>query len=209
VSKVLQRLTDNGLRVNLDKSQFMLKQFVGLGKRVTPQGIEVDPAKTESILSIPQPSTYADLHSFLGMTNYIRDHIPQYQNYDAPLRALLSQERRTPKQKPSKRFGPLWTPATTTAFQQLRLAVANSLTNRYFDWTRPISIMIDASTHGHGSALFQENFPGEGLTPHNLVTFRAHSSHRTHTHVQSTQNERSSRELDRHSRSIRHHHQTR
>jgi hypothetical protein len=50
---------------------FCIDQVAFLGYVVTPQGIEVDEAKTEAIKSWPIPATLTQLWSFLALWDFI------------------------------------------------------------------------------------------------------------------------------------------
>ena len=66
ITLAIQRL----FRLNADKCQFFLRAFEGLGHRITPYGIQVDPEKVASIRAIPLPASYQNLSNFLGILNY-------------------------------------------------------------------------------------------------------------------------------------------
>jgi hypothetical protein len=57
---------------NIAKCTFCTDRVVFLGYVVTTQGIEVDPAKIEAILSWPQPKTVTQVRSFLGLAGFYR-----------------------------------------------------------------------------------------------------------------------------------------
>ena len=48
----------------------------------------VDPTKLVVANEWPVPTTGTDVESFLGFTNYLRDHIPLYSELAAPLEKL-------------------------------------------------------------------------------------------------------------------------
>jgi hypothetical protein len=177
IQKVIARLNEVNIRLNPDKCTWMVKQFKGLGHLITPDGIEIDPQRRESIMNIPRPKTYADLYSFLGLANQVRDHIRHYSNITSKLNDLLKLEGRSIKAKPSKMKSVPWDaiPGAAKSFELLQHAVATAPMIRTFDSEKLCILMVDASTDGVGSALYQVDYVGQPLTQKNLVSFRSHA----------------------------------
>ena len=63
-----------------------------LGHIVTPQGIRVDPKKTDAIAKLAVPTTKKELQSFLGICNYYAKFVPRYAHIAAPLYQLLHKD---------------------------------------------------------------------------------------------------------------------
>ena len=86
--QVFDRLRDEGLTIQSDKSQIgmttcqFLGHTVGLGT-ITPQE-----AKLVAIRNYPQPSTKTGVRLFLGMTDYYHHFIPHFSSVAAPLTDL-------------------------------------------------------------------------------------------------------------------------
>jgi len=83
---VLKKLNDAGLKLSRQKCVFRCKVVRFLGHEISSDGIKSDPQKIEKIKNWPRPTTYSDLHSFIGFTNYYRRFI---RNYFALVRPLL------------------------------------------------------------------------------------------------------------------------
>ncbi|GKC34257.1 reverse transcriptase domain-containing protein [Tanacetum coccineum] len=66
VDKMLQRCEDTNLRLNWEKSHFMVKEGIVLGHKISKNGIEVDKAKVDVIAKLPHPTTVKGVRSFLG-----------------------------------------------------------------------------------------------------------------------------------------------
>jgi hypothetical protein len=73
---VLQCLNDNNLQVNGVKSSFCAHEAEFLGFVLTRQGVHPQVNKVEAVLKILPPSNVKQVHSFVGMINYYKDHIP-------------------------------------------------------------------------------------------------------------------------------------
>nr|GFA44131.1 reverse transcriptase domain-containing protein [Tanacetum cinerariifolium] len=65
LDKMLQRCKDTNLSLNWEKSQFMVKEGIILGHKISKNGIEVDRAKVDVIIKLPHPTTVKGIRSFL------------------------------------------------------------------------------------------------------------------------------------------------
>ena len=70
VRKVLQRLRQAGLQVDIKKSEFSVKRTKYLGFIISTNGIETDPDKTSVIDQWEPPRTVKGVQSFLGFCNF-------------------------------------------------------------------------------------------------------------------------------------------
>ena len=134
ITMAIQRLTQVSLRLNADKCQFFFRAFEGLGHRITPDGIQVDPEKVASIKAIPLPASYQDLSNFLGILNYVREHVRHYSEMAGPLQDHLATEGRKNTSHPSKT-----TPDTIQRFESLQDAIARAPTLSYPHSHRPFT----------------------------------------------------------------------
>ena len=85
VEKVLQQCVDNGLAVNLAKSEFHVKETMFLGHIINGQEIRMDPTKLETMSQWPIPTKNKEVQAFLGFTNYYRRFILNYSTKVHPL----------------------------------------------------------------------------------------------------------------------------
>ena len=67
---VLQILRERKLFVKLSECDFWLKEVSFLGHIVSVEGIRVDPAKIEAIVSWKPPRNVTEVRSFLGLASY-------------------------------------------------------------------------------------------------------------------------------------------
>jgi len=70
VKKVLKRLRNAGLQVNIKKCEFGVKQTKYLRFIVSIEGIKVNPKKVEAIRNWKPPYTIKGIQSFLGFCNF-------------------------------------------------------------------------------------------------------------------------------------------
>lgn len=111
VRAVLQLMHDHRLFLKQSKCIFGAQSVGYLGHTISGQGVAMDLAKVEAMCTWPQPTTMKAVCGFLGLTGYYRKFIRSYGELAAPLTQLL------------KREAFLWTPATDTIFNNLKMAL--------------------------------------------------------------------------------------
>jgi transposase InsO family protein len=85
VKKVLQRLRDAGLQVDLKKCEFSVTRTKYLGFIISTDGIEVDPEKVSAVVNWEAPVNVRGIQSFLGFCNFYRRFIQDYGRIAKPL----------------------------------------------------------------------------------------------------------------------------
>ena len=70
--KVLKRLWDRGLQVDVNKCKFSVKRVKYLGLIISTDGISIDPEKVQAILDWEAPILMKDVQAFLGFSNFYR-----------------------------------------------------------------------------------------------------------------------------------------
>ncbi|KAL3978874.1 hypothetical protein ACER0C_019936 [Sarotherodon galilaeus] len=88
---VLRRLAEAGFKVSKDKLQLVRPQVTFLGREVKQHMVGMMAAHRSAILSHPRPETVKEMLSFLGLTGYSRQYIPDYVGRTRPLRDLVKQ----------------------------------------------------------------------------------------------------------------------
>lgn len=146
--ELFTRLHANGFTVRPTKCNLGAEttEFVGhslsAGKK-TPKDNNIT-----KILKVSQPSTKTEIRSFLGMTGFYRDYIPNYAAIAAPLTDM------TKKGKPNK---VVWTEPAIKAYEELKLLLTKKPILQLPDQTRPYVLRTDASECGIGAVLLQEH----------------------------------------------------
>ena len=82
----------NNLSLNSKKMQFKSIDCKFFRHRLTPDGIKVDPKKTEAIIQMDPPQNIASLQSFNGMVNYLKNSAQSYLNSQNHLEDYASLE---------------------------------------------------------------------------------------------------------------------
>lgn len=90
IVSVLSALRRSGLRCSREKSQLFLNEVSFLGHIIRPGQILPDPAKITRVEQFPLPANSHQLHSFLGLVNYLCDFVPNLANHTAVLHAALT-----------------------------------------------------------------------------------------------------------------------
>ena len=89
---VISRLEKRGFKCKLEKNQFMKKEVIYLGHRVTAEGIKPVTSKVDSMKKAPNPKNVEELVSFLGAINYYRRYLPNLSTVIAPLDRLRNKD---------------------------------------------------------------------------------------------------------------------
>ena len=95
------------------------------------------------------PRKTTELRSFLGLTNYFRDHVPNHSNVVAPLHKIIDHAAK-------KQTMLIWTDDAANSFQKIKDLIARSPLLYFIHDTAPITLMTDASDYGIGGYLYQE-----------------------------------------------------
>jgi len=89
LSEVATQLRKAGLTINVQKSQFCLRQVDYLGYLVGEGTLQVNPNKISAVNEFPIPKTQKQLRRFLGMTGWYQRFISNYSSVIFPLTELL------------------------------------------------------------------------------------------------------------------------
>ena len=92
LEKVLMRCQEINLALSHEKCKMLLTEGIVLGHHVSSQGIKVDPAKIELIISLPSPKTQKEVRSFLGHPGYYHCFIENFTKIATPLFKLLMKD---------------------------------------------------------------------------------------------------------------------
>ncbi|CAM8972830.1 unnamed protein product [Rhodiola kirilowii] len=143
---VLERCVSMNLVLNYEKCHFMVTHGVVLGHIVSKEGMEVDKAKIDVIMTLPYPSTVRDIKSFLGHAGFYRRFIKDFSKKALPLSSLLQKDVPFEFNKECKE-----------AFDELKSALTSTPIIRAPDWSKGFEIMCDASDYAVGAVLGQRD----------------------------------------------------
>lgn len=145
VLRVVEKLKEAGLQLDIDKCEFEQKRVKYLGYIVdSEKGICVDPEKVEAIQAWEPPCTVRGVRGFVGFANYYREFIPKFSDIAQPLTAL------TKKDVPFH-----WEEAEQAAFDQLKELLLKAPALAPFDPDRETRVQPDSSGYSIGGELSQ------------------------------------------------------
>nr|GEW21989.1 retrotransposable element Tf2 [Tanacetum cinerariifolium] len=110
---------------------------------INSNGVSVEAAKVEAVLSWPVPTNAKGVRGFLRLAGYYRKFIKGFGSIAAPLHKLVGK-------------GPfVWDEAANKTFELLKIALTTTSTLGLRDWSKPFTIECDASGVGIGAVLTQ------------------------------------------------------
>ena len=76
------------LKLKPKKCDLFCTEVTFLGKKVSPEGVAVNPINIEKVQKWPLPRCKKDVEKFLGFANYHREHIKEFSHIASPLYGL-------------------------------------------------------------------------------------------------------------------------
>ncbi|KAK3746315.1 hypothetical protein QZH41_006887 [Actinostola sp. cb2023] len=144
----LHRCRERNIKLNKDKFDFKCEEVCFIGHRLTKEGLKLDPNKVNAIMNMMRPEDVPVVHRLIGMVKYLSKFLSDLSQMCEPIRKL------THKDEPWN-----WTEKQEQAFQNIKEAVASAPILKYFDAAKPTEGSGDASQHGIGFVLTQEDHP--------------------------------------------------
>jgi hypothetical protein len=138
-------LCEARLFANLEKCTFCTDWVAFLGYVVTPQRIEVDEVKIETIKSWLIPATLTQLQSFIGLAGFYRCFVRDFSTIAAPLNDLIK-----------KGVSFHWGAAQDQAFHTLIDKLTHAPLLQLLNLGKIFELECDASGIGIGGILHQE-----------------------------------------------------
>ena len=148
VGKVLHKLNNAGLKINIGKSCFCKTELEYLGYWITQTGIRPLTKKVEAIHRIKAPTTRKALRSFIGIVNYYRNMWKGRASLLAPLTALTSVKSKWK-----------WTEVEQKAFEEIKKVIAKETLLIYPNFNKRFDVHTDASDKQLGAVISQKGLP--------------------------------------------------
>lgn len=150
VKKVLEKLSNAGLQLDIDKCEFEVHSTKYLGFIIEAgKGIRMDPLKVEAILKWEAPKSVKGVQSFLGFANFYRQFIKNYSEITVPITSLVR------KDAPFK-----WTDEANKSFERLKHMFTTAPVLMQFNAERETIVETDASMWSIGGTLMQYDEEG-------------------------------------------------
>lgn len=147
LGEVLSRLRSAGLTIKPKKCEIGFHQISFLGHRI---GLGLIAPKQEILTRIqdsPRPTTKRQVRSFLGLTGFYREFIPNYAGLAAPLTNLTKKGARNDVE---------WEEEHEAAFSHLKQLLAEPPILMAPDLGKEFTLRTDASDASLGAVLLQE-----------------------------------------------------
>ena len=149
VKKVLTRLLEAGLQIDINKCDFHAQEVKFLGLIISIEGIKMDPTKLKAIENWPIPTCTKDIFRFIGFVNFYRRFIRNFGSIVMPLTDLM---------KKDLKFS--WGPEQIKVFKLIKEEFRCNGVLQHFDWDKPARLETDASDRGTGGVLLQPDPSG-------------------------------------------------
>ena len=147
---VFIKIRELGTKINLSKCVFFAKKLKYYGVEISENGTNADPDKVKAIKDAERPRNVKELRSFLGLCTYVSRYIENFSEKTATLRTLL---------KANQKF--IWTEEHEIAFINLKNEMSSEKVLAFYDPSKPVKLVTDASGHALGGVLLQEESPGD------------------------------------------------
>ena len=156
---MLQILREKRLLAKLSKCDFWLKEVLFLGHIVSAEGIRVDLAKIEAIVSWKPPRNVTKVRSFLGLAEYYRRFVKGFSIIASTLTKLL---------RKGVKF--VWDDKCQSSFDQLKKILVEAPMLTQPTPGREYALYNDASKIGLGCVLMQDGrvvaYASRQMKPH-------------------------------------------
>lgn len=165
VKKVLQRLQGHGIKLKPGKCKLFQRQARYLGRVVSEEGYQMDPAEVDSVLELQRkrPTTVGELRKTMGFLGYYRSYVPNFSIIAKPLYDLLGKpatsKNKGKRGKADKTFSSStkikWTEEHQTILERLIGYITSHPVMAYPDFKLPFILHTDASNKGLAAVLYQ------------------------------------------------------
>jgi hypothetical protein len=144
LNEVFQRLRHHNLTVNAEKCTFAVNKVQFVGHWISGSGISPLSSNVEAVQRLSEPTTTAQVSSFLGMTNYYLRFMQGYADISAPLRSLLRKDAQWH-----------WSMECQKAFDKLKQLITAAPILAHFSSEAETIVSCDASGLALGAVLSQ------------------------------------------------------
>lgn len=134
---VLQRLADNGLTLNKEKSKLFKESVEFLGYKVDKSGLSVPESRINAINKIKIPSNVSEVKSFMGLVTYYSKFVPNLAKLAHPLYKFLEKDQKW-----------IWAHEQNQAVNDIKAVILSKNILSHYDPTLKLVLCTDASAVG-------------------------------------------------------------
>jgi hypothetical protein len=134
------------MQVSADKSRFCQESVEYLGFQLHRTGYTPLPSRVSAILRINPPENLKQIRAFLGVINFIKNHIPRRAEICKPITQLTCKDVKF-----------TWGEEQKRAFDKVKAVISEAIMLEYPNPNRPFDLYPDASsTYAMGAVLEQD-----------------------------------------------------
>ncbi len=112
------------------------------------QGVRPDRDKVKAIMEMPAPTDVGSAQQFLGIINFLAKFVPHMTTIVKPIQALTAKDVTWN-----------WGPEHDKAMETVKPLISAAPVLAHFDDKKPVVVQCDASQHGLGAVLLQDDRP--------------------------------------------------
>ena len=151
VRKVLLRMREAGLQLDISKCEFEVQETKYLGFIIEAgKGVRMDPAKVKAILEWEAPKSVKAVQSFLGFANFYRRFINGFSKIVLPMLDTTHKDH--------VKF--TWTKEADESFEKLKAMFTSATILLPFDYEKETIVETDSSGWSVGGTLMQVDDTG-------------------------------------------------
>ena len=168
MQETFERLKEMGMKLNVSKCSFAMREIKFLGHRVSRKGVKPDPKNIEAVKNMVRPRSVKQVRRFIGMCNFYRKHIENFALIASPLTNLIRKD-----------VAFKWNEECETAFTTLKNKLISAPVLVKADQTLAFEIHTDASDTHIGGALMQ--LEGKDLKPIGFYSKKLNSTEKRYS----------------------------
>lgn len=149
LKRIFGTLKKSGLKLQIDKCNFLNKETEYLGHILTPQGVKPNPEKITVIQNLKLPTTQKQIKSFLGITGFYRKFIKDYAKIALPILKYSKKNTKVNAHDPNY----------IASFEKLKSLITDYPILKYPNFNRRFKLITDASNFALGAVLTQDGHP--------------------------------------------------
>ncbi|RVE41173.1 hypothetical protein evm_014177 [Chilo suppressalis] len=142
LDKVFARLAEFGLKVNLEKSEFMQNEIEYCGYKISREGVHKVNSKVKAVVEALNPTNVSELQALLGLVNYYGRFLYNLSSILEPLPKLL--RKGTPW---------YWSAECDKALLTIKKQMLSDTVLAHYSPDLPLILATDASPTGVGAVL--------------------------------------------------------